>query len=182
MCMMNISWYVFYVHIVAGWFSKNVHELVHDVVPQKKICSAGNISFSDDSSFLKRSVHHPFFFGQSGHRPSSVVRRTRSTWNLFVYLRMFHTHVKFYDRVRNRISNRVHNRTSNLFGQSRVWTPGLAHDLFCGSRVRTPALAAWSFLGPLPWCPVLSPVYPWHTSLAPTNGATGGTTNKIWSY
>ena len=32
-------------------------------------------------------------------------------------------------------SDRVHDHTKNLFGQSRVQTPGLVHDLFCGSRV-----------------------------------------------
>ncbi len=34
--------------------------------------------------------------------------------------------------------DRVHDRTNDLFNRSRVWTPGLAHDLFWGSRVQFP--------------------------------------------
>ena len=39
---------------------------------------------SKDSSFLKRSRRHPFFFWSVW--PSSVIQRTRSTWNSFVHL------------------------------------------------------------------------------------------------
>ncbi len=54
---------------------------------------------------------------------------------------------------------------------------------FYGSRVRIPARAARSFRGsrvrfPGPDRPFLGPVYPWPTSLAPTNGATGGTAEQ----
>ena len=61
--------YSTYVLLQADSACKNVHDLVHDVVPQK-ICSCREHIFSDDSSFLKRSVRRPFF-GQSGRRLSS---------------------------------------------------------------------------------------------------------------
>ena len=37
-------------------------------------------------------------------------------------------------------SDHVHDRMNDLFGRSRVRTPGLANDLFCRSRVRFPDL------------------------------------------
>ena len=146
-------------------------------------------------SFLKRSVRRPFF-SWSGRRlssifqliwPSSVVQLIRSTWNLFVHLREFRTHLKFYNRVRDHISYRVRNRMNDLFCWSRVRTPGLAHDLFLWVQGSNPCPCSTIFLWvqgsvPWPWLPVFGLVYHWHTSLTPTNGATGGTAKQKYSY
>ena len=80
-------------------------------------------------------------------------------------------------------SNRMHDRTDDFFGPSRVWTPGLAHDLFCWSRVWFPDLAAWFFVGPGFDSQTRSPVsglwYPWPMSLAPTIRGSGWLCRKI---
>ena len=55
---------------------------------------------------------------------SSVIQRTRSTWNLFVHVRVFCTHVKFYDRV---------------------------HDRILRSRARSYKRSFWSVQGSNPW-------------------------------
>ena len=101
--------------------------------------------FSNDSSFLKRSVCHPFFgrsrrcLSSSGHVPHGtrlcLCAYFVRTWNFTIVCAIV-------------LSDRVHNHTNDLYSQSRVRTPGLARDLFCGSRVRFPGLAAWSFCGP----------------------------------
>ena len=54
---------------------------------------------------------------------------------------------------------------------------------FCGSRGLNPCPCSTIFLWvqgliPWPWLPVLGLVYPWPMSLAPTNGATGGTAEQ----
>ena len=143
------AWWTFfgtystYLLLQADSACKNAHKLVHDVVPRKYVLQ-GTYLFG---WFVICKMVSPTSIFWSVLL-SSVVQQTHSMWNSFVHLRVFRTHVNFYDPVHDSISNRIHNCTSNLFGWSRVWTPGLAHDLFCWSRVRFPDLAAWSFVGP----------------------------------
>ena len=82
--------------------------------------------------------------------PSSVVQRTRSTWNSLAY---FVRTWNFTIVCAIVFSDHVHDRTNDLFSRSRVRTPGLARNLFCRSRVWFPDLAAWSFCGSRVWFP-----------------------------
>ncbi len=136
--------------------------------------------FSDNLSFLKWSVRRPFF-GRSGHRPLSSGHVPHGTcscicayfvcmWNFMILCTIT-------------FSDRVHDCTNDLFGWSRVRTPGIAHDQFVGVKGLSPSPCSTIFSWvqgsiPWPWLPVFGPVYPWPMSLAPTNGATGGTANK----
>ena len=70
--------YSTYVLLQADSACKNVHDLVHDVVPQK-ICSCREHIFSDHLSLLKRSVRRPFFFFLVG---LAVVRRPADTFHV----------------------------------------------------------------------------------------------------
>ncbi len=75
--------------------------------------------FSDDSSFLEWSVCHLFLAGLAVvHRPADtfhveLVRASACTL-IFTIVRV----IVFSDRV--------HDRTNDLFGRSKVRTPGLA--------------------------------------------------------
>ena len=91
--------YSTYVLLQADSACKNVHDLVHDVVPQKDMFLQGTYLFG---SFVIFKTVCPSSVFRSVW-PLSVVQRTRSTWNSFVYLHVFRAHVKFYDRVRDRI-------------------------------------------------------------------------------
>ncbi len=87
----------------------------------------------DDASFLKRSGRHPFFLVGLAivcHPPDTFhVELVWASVPIFVRTLIFTI-------VRTIVfSNHVHDRTNNLFGWSRVRTPGIAHDLFCESRV-----------------------------------------------
>ena len=66
--------YSTYVLLQADSACKNVHDLIHDVVPQKDMFCREHI-FSDHLSFLKRSGHHPFFLVSLAvvHRPADEI-------------------------------------------------------------------------------------------------------------
>ena len=101
--------------------------------------------FSNDLSFLKRSVHHPFF-GRSGRRPSSsghVPRGIRScicmcfvrTWNFTIACA-----IAFSDRVHDRMNDLFQSvqglnpwpcRWSIFMGPGFESLP-VQHDLFVG--------------------------------------------------
>ncbi len=181
------AWWTFfgmystYVLLQADSACKNVHELVHDVVPQKRYVLQGTYLFGSFIIFKMVCLSSIFFFGRSGCRPSSVghvPRGTRScTCAYFVrtWIFMIVCAIAFSDRDRD--------RTNDLFGRSRVWTPGLACDLFLWVQGSNPCPCSMLFLwvqGLIlwPWLPILGRVYPWPTSLAPTNGATGGTAEQ----
>ncbi len=137
--------YVFYMHYATGWFSLwNIHKMLHYVVPQK-ICSERNMIFLDDWSFLKRSVHCPFFLVGL-----AIFCRPVDTFHVELVCASAHIFICTlnFTIIRTMLfSNRMHDCMINLIGRSRVRTPGLAHNLFCRSRVRFPGLAALSFCG-----------------------------------
>ena len=130
--------YSTYVLLQADSACKNVHDLVHDVVPQKDMFLQGTYLFGSFVTF--ETVCPSSVFGRSGRRPSSSGHIPRGVFSCICAC--FRTHVNFYDCTRDSISDRMHDCTIDLFGRSRVQTPGLANDLFCGSRVRTPTLAS----------------------------------------
>ena len=117
-----------------------------------KICFARNISFLTDASFFKRSVRRLFLVSLA------VICHPLDMFHVEFVCASVHIFMRtliFTNVCAIVFSNCVHDCTNNLFGWSRVQTPGLAYDLFCGSRVRFPDLTAWSccgsrvrFLGP----------------------------------
>ena len=126
------AWWTFfgmystYVLLQADSACKNVHDLVHDVVPQKDMFLQGTYLFGSFVTF--KTVCPSSVFGRSGRRPSSsghVPCGTRScictyfvcTWNLTIACAIA-------------FSDRVHDRTNDLFDRYRVQTPGLACDWF----------------------------------------------------
>ena len=149
------AWWTFfgtystYILLQADSACKNVHELAHDVVPQKDMFCKEHIHFGWCIIFKMVCPSSIFWSVWL----SSIIQWTRSTWNSFVHLHVFCMHVNFYDHVCNHIMDPVHDRINDLFNRSRVQTPGLAHDLICGSRVWFPNLAAWSFCGSRVWFP-----------------------------
>ena len=98
MGMMNIfGTYSTYLLLQADSACKNVHKLVHDVVPQKRYVMQGTYLFWMIRHFKTVCLLFVLLLVW----PLSVVQRTRSTRNAFVHLHMFRAHVKFYDRVRD---------------------------------------------------------------------------------
>ncbi len=175
-----------YVLLQADSACKNVHKLVHDVVPQKDTFCREHMFFWLMPHFLNSLSAIHFFWlvwPSMSVCPSSVIQQTHSMWNLFVHLSVLCTHVNYHDWLHNHMSDRVHDCTNNLFSQSRVWTPDLAAQSFCEDRVWAPALAVQSFCGsrvqfPGPDCLFLGLLYPWPTSLTPTNAATSSTAGQ----
>ena len=144
------------------------------------MCSARNTIFLDDSSFLKQSVHHPFF-GQSGNCPSSS-RHIPCGTHLCICA-CFCIHVHFYNGMHKCTRNGIHNHMNDLFLLVKGLNPWPCSTIFLSVQGLSPYPCSTTFLWvqgsiPWPWLPVLRPLYPWTTSLAPTNGATGGTANK----
>ncbi len=104
--------------------------------------------FSDWCIIFEQSVRHPVLVSLA------VIHHPPDTFHVELVCASAHIFVRtlIFTIVRaiifsNPMHDCMHNRTNDLFGRSRVRTPGLAHDLFCGSRVRFPDLAAWSFCG-----------------------------------
>ena len=126
------SWWTFlgtyftYVLLQADSACKNVHNWYMMWYLKKDMFWKEHI-FSDDSSFLKRSVHRPFF-GRSGRHLSSSGHVLRGTC-LCIYAYFVHKW-NFTIACAIAFSDRVHDRTNDLFDQSSVWTPGLARDQF----------------------------------------------------
>ncbi len=154
------TWWAFsgmystYVLLQADSACKNVHELVHDVVPQKRYVLQGTYLFG---SFVIFKMVCPSSVFQSVW-PLSVVQWTHSTWNSFMHLHVFHAHVKFYDRVRDRIKQshaQSYERSFWAVQGSNPWPctqsifvgPGfeplpMQHDLFMGRGFDSLALIA----------------------------------------
>ena len=136
--MMNILWYVFYILLQADSACRNVHNLVH-CGTSKKICSARNIIFLNDSPFLKWSVHCPFF-GRPGRHPSSSGHAPHGTRSCIC---MYFVRMLIFTIVSVIVLAIVCMIARAIFLVGPGFKPlALQHDLFCGSRVRTPALAA----------------------------------------
>ncbi len=165
------SWWTFlgtysmYVLLQADSACKNVHKLVHDVVPQKRYVLQGTYLFG---SFVTFKTVCPLSVFWSVW-PSSVVQRTRSTCNLFVHCLYFVRTWNFTIACAIAFSDRVHDRTNDLFGWSRVRTPGLARDWFLWVQGSTPCPCSMIFSwvqGSIPWSwsPVSGPMYPWPMS------------------
>ncbi len=135
------STYSTYVMLQADSSCKNVRKLVHYVVPQKKICSARNMFFSDDSSFLKWSVHRPLSSRHIPHGTCSCicayfVQKLIFTIVCAIVLAITCTIVQM------------------IFSVCPGFEPlALKTIYFCGSRVQTPARAAWSFSVSRVWFP-----------------------------
>ena len=136
--------------------------------------------FSDHSSFLKRSVRRPFLVGLA------VVRRPADTFHVELVrasARISCAREILRSRARSHLAIAC-TIARTIFSIGPGFEPLALHVIdFYGSRVRIPARAARSFRGsrvrfPGPDRPFLGPVYPWPTSLAPTNGATGGTAEQ----
>ena len=165
------TWWAFssmsstYVLLQADSACKDVRKLVHDVVLQKRYVLQGTYLFRMICHF--KMVCPSSVFGRSGHRPSSsghVPHGTRSCTCAYFVRTWIFTIVRVIA-----FSNRVRGHTNDLFGRSRVRTPGLAHDQFLFVQGSNPCLCSTIFLWvqgliPWPWSPVLCLLYPWPTS------------------
>ncbi len=65
-----------------------------------------------------------------------------------MHLHVFHMHVNFYIRVRDRISDRMHDHTNNRFGWSRFKPLALHTIFFVGPGFESLSLQQDLFVGP----------------------------------
>ena len=128
------STYSTYVLLQADSACKNVRNLVHDVVPWKRYVLQGTYLFGLIHHFWTvwpSSVYFLFlfFFFLVGlavvHHPADLFHAELVCASAYIFVRTL-----IFTIVRAIVfSNRVHDRTNDLFGRSRVRTPGLAHNL-----------------------------------------------------
>ena len=108
--------YSTYVLLQADSACKNVHDLVHDVVPQKDMFLQGIYLFG--SFVIFKTVCPSSVFGRSGRRPSSSGHVPRGTRTCIC------AHVNFYDHARDRISRsraRSYERSFQSVQDSNPW-------------------------------------------------------------
>ncbi len=154
------TWWAFsgmystYVLLQADSACKNVHDLVHDVVPQKDMFLQGTYLFGSFVTF--ETVCPSSVFGRSGRRPSSsghVPRGTRScictcfmrTWNFTIACA-----IAFSDRVHDRTNDRFQSVqgsnpwpcTWSIFMGPGFESLPVQHDLFVGPGFDSLALIA----------------------------------------
>ncbi len=127
----------------------------------KKICSARNIIFSDDSSFLKRSVRHPFFFLVG----LAVIRHPADTFHMELVCacaRILYAREILRSRARSHLAIACTIARTIVFDRSRVRTPGLARDRFLWVQGSNPCpcntILSWVQGSiPWPWSPIFRP-------------------------
>ena len=159
--MMNFfGMYSTYVLLQADSACKNVHGLVHDVVPQKRYVLQGTYHFGSFVIFKMVCPSSVFFFGRSGRRPSSSGHVPRGTCSCICtcFVRTW----SFTIACAIAFSDRVHDCMNDLFDRSRVRTPGLARDRFLWVQGLNPCPCSTIFSWvqgsiPWPWSPVFRP-------------------------